>query len=180
MNIGWLRFRSEVVITSARPLPVCTDALRSIIAAPATMNPLESAKPYRGFVEEAGGQVRQKFPKYGIIPARVLRFSLNEQSEGCSLVGAFELMKPIRILVAVYLSLCVVIEIWDLIAMCFGHRITSLDLGPLISIAMIFGWTCSVVWLNRNREAVLVKSLRHVMADERSAMVVADLLSSSR
>jgi hypothetical protein len=61
----------------------------------------------------------------------------------------------------------------------YPHQTTLANLaGGLLGFAMIFGWTLLGIRLNRRSEQQMLAALQHVMADEQSARIVGDLLSS--
>jgi len=142
---------------------------------------LERHKPYRGFVRDNAGEMLQRTSMFRIVPARILTFELTPSTSGCSLNGRLKLRNIIRWPVAVYLSFCIGGEFWGALQEAIHRKFELVYLlGPIISFAMIFGWTFFVVRLNRQPEDQMIKALKHVLSDEQTASVVIDLLSSSR
>ncbi len=66
---SWLRFPSSVEIVSDRSVADCEESLRGLIAESAIF---EDEKPYKGFVNGYGGEMRQRMLLFGILPARSL------------------------------------------------------------------------------------------------------------
>jgi len=152
--------------------------LRSLIA---ESGRLEHQKPYKGYVNVDGGEVRQRMVMFGILPVRILRFRLEPLTNGCRLIGELSLRNAILFPVGVYLALCVCAAMWGLVEFTLhgGNVIVELS-GSVIGFLMVYGWTFMVVRLNRRQEDVMVKALKHAMLSEQSAAIAADLLSSSR
>jgi len=178
MKIGWLRFASNVEISSSQPIGDCVKSLRLLIGRAAKS---ETQKPYAGFVEAEGGEVQQRLSFLKVLPMRILKFRLTPSPEGCHLTGRLALRNIIRVPVGIYLALCICSEV----ASPFFYRsqhgnLLIYLLGPIISFLMIFGWTCLGIRLNRSPEDQMIKALKNVLMDEASAAVVVDILSPSR
>ncbi len=174
----WLRFPKPVEIASDRLAVDCAESLSSVIA---ESGRLEHKKPYRGYVSAGGGEVRQRTYMFAILPVRNLVFELEPLAHGCRLIGKLELRKAILYPVGIYLTLCLCAEAWGLLEFAMhGVDFVGFVAGPIISVAMIYGWTFMAVRLNSRQEDQMVKALKHVMANDESAAVAVDLLSSSR
>jgi hypothetical protein len=158
MKMRWLLFPTQIEIRSSRSIAECAEAIRLVVAEPARM---EKGKPYVGWVNELGGQIRQRF-RYGlhVMPARVLTFRLESHQEGCLLEGHFQLRKLILIPVSAYFLLCAAGEVLGLFAVTkhLFDTISSLC-GPILGFLMIYGWTWLIVRLNRRSDDEMVRAL---------------------
>lgn len=174
----WLRFPVPIEMESDRSAADCAESFRDLIA---ESGRLEHQKPYRGYVNADGGEVRQRLLLFGILPARVLKFRLEPLVTGCRLNGELALRKAILFPVGIYLAFCVCGVLWGLVDFTLhGGNVVVELVGPVIGFMMIYGWTYVVVRLNRRQEDQMIKALKHVMLSEQSAAIAADLLSSSR
>jgi hypothetical protein len=175
VTIGLLRFSSPVEVAGSRPIDETVDALGSIVA---EFGRAERRRPYRGYITNQGGTVQQRIRWFAIVPARVLRFALIPEGNGCALKGELTLRDAIRVPVLIYLLCCIIAELWLGLAVAKQHASPVLLLGPACSFLCPFGWTLLAVRLNREGEDQMVKALKHVLSSRESAAVVEDLLSS--
>ncbi|MGD0548439.1 MAG: hypothetical protein ABR991_11505 [Terracidiphilus sp.] len=116
------------------------------------------------------------------MPSRSLKFIFVPSESGTELKGQWRLLKRIRIPVSIYLASCILAQAFELFrqALLRPHDPLAWLIGPIISFAMIYGWTWSLVALNRRRESQLLTAVTHAMESDRSAKIVGELLSSPK
>jgi hypothetical protein len=180
MDQSWLRFSTNVTVHSARSVEDCVRSLRSLTALPNRFSHIERIKPFRGKIGLSGGWLRCPFRYYGIMPARSLRFDLVASESGTELRGQWNLLKGIRIPVAIYLGVCIFAQTTELFRLILLRTDDSLlwSIGPLISFAMIYGWTWGLVTFNRRFESQLIRAATYAMESDKSAKIVGELLST--
>jgi hypothetical protein len=180
MDHAWLWFSKDVLLSSERPPEECVRSLQTLIASPNSSSSDERKRPFRGRVSMAGGIIRYPWPMFsGPLSCRALKFEVLPTASGTELHGRWQLLKPIQIPVALYLSLCTAVWISALVRIGLYHAqnpISALT-GPLIGFAMIYGWTWGFVLLSRKAEAQLLSAVFHAMESEDSAKVVCKVLS---
>jgi hypothetical protein len=182
MDHSWLSFASDVTVRSARPVEECVRSLQTLTAPPNGYSRDQRKRPFRGEITASGGSLRGPLFQFtfAVMPFRLLKFVFISSASGTELRGRWVLLKRIRIPVAIYLTLCLIDEIVELVRVIWIHPpdpILSV-VGPLIGFAMIYGWTWVGVALNRRAEAQLVSAVFHAMESDRSAKITSELLSS--
>jgi hypothetical protein len=182
MHHSWLRFTSEVTVRSACPVEECIGPLQALTAPPNSYSRDQRRRPFRGEIAASGGSLRRPLLSltFAVMPFRVLEFAFISSASGTELRGRWLLLRRIRIPVGIYLSLCLIGEIVELIRIIWIRPPDPLVnlLTPLVSFAMIYGWTWLGVVLNRRAEAQMISAVFHAMDSDHSARIVRELLSS--
>ncbi len=179
MDHSWLRFSTDVTINGDRPVEDCVRLLQTLTAPPDSYSRPDRLRPFRGRIDFNKGLLRYPLLTYGMMRGRFLRFDLHPCGTGTVLSGKWQLLKRIRIPVAIYLVICIIAQAVELIRLTILQRQDSLLMlvGPAISLVMIYGWTWTMVALNRRSEARLIRAIAHAMESDRSARIVNELLS---
>jgi hypothetical protein len=179
MDHSWLKFSTNVTTRSNRPVEDCVRSIQALTAPPNCYSSPERLKAFRGRVEIGGGWLRFPLMMFPIAPARSLSFVLRSTESGSELAGQWRLMKGIRVPVAIYLSICILVEVYLLFcAVALGqHKLLPGSLGPALSFAMIYGWTWAIVAINRRPESQLIMAVTHAMESDQSAKIVSEVLS---
>jgi hypothetical protein len=180
MDHSWLRFSTGVTIHSDRSVQDCVRSLQSLTAPPNCFSRPERLRPFRGKIGLDGGWLR--FPlltPVRIAPARSLNFVLRSSGSGTELKGQWRLLRRIRIPVAIYLSICIAMEAFELLRLAAFRTQDPLAslIGPAISFVMIYGWTWVLVTLNRRSDSQLIAAVTHAMESEKSSKIVGELMS---
>lgn len=87
-----------------------------------------------------------------------------------------------QIPVLVYLVACAAAEI-DAVIRIATHQAKNPAMalvGPMIGVAMIYGWAQVFILISRKGEAQIESAVYHAMASEESAKIVGEVLSGMR
>jgi hypothetical protein len=98
-----------------------------------------------------------------------------ESDSGTELRGQWRLLMRVRIPVMIYLGACILGQAYELFRLVIVRVQDYLPhlIGPIISFAMIYGWTWALVAFNRRREAELVETLTKVLASSSAVRIEA-------
>ena len=178
------RFAKTVEISGGRPVSECEASLSKLTRPPFTLRGWR-ARPFVGQVQSGNGRLWFSRRNGLSTSARNLKFRLTATESGCRLDGELVPVLSLRIFTGFYLIFCFTVSpalaIGSLMHGGSYLYVARLMLqGPLLGIAFLYGYTAFAVWVGKRAEALGLKVIKHIMADEESAAVVVDLLSSSR
>ena len=180
----FVRFAKTVEITGNRSVNECEVALSEISRSHLSLRGWRG-RPFVGKVGSAQGKLWFSRRNGLSTAARTLKFRLTATESGCRLEGVLAPTLPIRIFTGFNLVFCLIMSPAMAIGSwmhggSYAYVIRLALQGPILGIAFMYGYTAFAVWVGGRAEALGLKIIRHVMADEQSAAVAIDLLSSSR
>ncbi len=176
-----LRFEREVRLNgNASPAEVAT-RLSRLVAPQCSFSSNQRGKPLRGHVSNMGGVVRWPLVEYRISSPRSLEFHLERAPHGCILAGRFLVWRAMQVVVVGWLACGLAVWSFTLLRDLFQHSVSHnilLDFGAiLLCLGIAIGYLSLFVWLGRNRDADLVRSLRIVLGSEEGAFIAEQIFS---
>lgn len=177
MYLPW--FEKKIDMTSRRAMADVEHDLM-VLAQPSVFG--GGGKIFVGRVRGGVGRLWFYISPASPIPARSLKFRLVPMDVGCRLVGSLSLIVPLRLFAGSYFLFCVLFPLWIMIHAIARYAFQALHvvefLGPVLFGAVFFVGYCGMaVRLGRRQENLGLKMIRHTIADETSAALIADLAS---
>ncbi len=174
-------FKTEVRLNTNAPPEAIVARLAKITAAPRTFSSSERCKPLRGRTAAEDGFLRWPI-QYGSVSPRNLNFDIIKTSNGSTLVGAFKLWLPLRLVASLWLLLGCVAWFSSLIRDLGRHaglRAVGTDfLIVLMMWCMASGYLWVFVYVGKSRDQGLIRILRYVLGSEAGVSVVNELFAS--
>jgi hypothetical protein len=177
-----LRFEQDVRLNcNASPADIAERLNRLVAPRYTFTRKNERRKLLRGTVTAEGGVLRWPLNEYRLQSARNLHFRLEEATVGSTVIGSFQLWKPLRLIVLAWLALGLAVWGWTCLRVIFTHAGLSAvgkDVGfMLLGTCMATGDLGFGVYLGKTRDATLVRLLRVSLASEMGADVATYLLT---